>query len=117
MPFSLRLDPDTEAKIRKLTAATGRLKSEVVREAVAQYAPDRRAVLPKRLGESAFDRLKPFIGAIGTGGAKITRDRTHAKYRKLLQRKHSCPTSSLTRAPSSRSSTGTMPRTTGVSRR
>ncbi|MSO82486.1 MAG: CopG family transcriptional regulator [Acidobacteria bacterium] len=35
MPFSLRLDPDTEAKIRKLTAATGRSKSEVVREAVA----------------------------------------------------------------------------------
>ena len=39
MPFSLRLDPETEAKIRKLTLATGRTKSQVVREAVAQYAP------------------------------------------------------------------------------
>ena len=85
MPFSLRLDPDTEAKIRKLTAATGRSKSEVVREAVAQYAPDRgTAPAP---GKSAFDRLKPFIGTISTGGANYS-NRTHAKYRELLQRKH-----------------------------
>ena len=39
MPFSLRLDPDTEAKIRRLSAAMGRSKSEVVREAVARFAP------------------------------------------------------------------------------
>ena len=85
MPFSLRLDPGTEAKIRKLTATTGRSKSEVVREAVAQYAPDRDAAPAP--GESAFDRLKPFIGSISTGGANCS-NRTHAKYRKLLQRKH-----------------------------
>jgi Ribbon-helix-helix protein, copG family len=85
MPFSLRLDSDTEAKIRKLTAATGRSKSEVVREAVAQYVPDRDAVPAP--GESAFDRLKPFIGTISTGGANYSKH-THAKYRALLQRKH-----------------------------
>ena len=85
MPFSLRLDPDTEAKLRKLTAATGRSKSAVVREAVAQYAPDRDAAPAP--GESAFDRLKPFIGAISTGGANYSKQ-THAKYRALLQRKH-----------------------------
>ena len=85
MPFSLRLDRDTEAKIRKLTAATGRSKSEVVREAVAQYAPDRDPASTP--GESAFDRLKPFIGTISTGRANHS-NQTHAKYRELLQRKH-----------------------------
>lgn len=85
MPFSLRLDPDTEAKIRKLTAATGRSKSEVVREAVARYAPDGDAAPAP--GESAFDRLKPFIGVIGTGGAHDS-TQTHTKYRELLRRKH-----------------------------
>ena len=85
MPFSLRLDPDTEAKIRKLTAATGRSKSAVVREAVAQYAPDSDAAATP--GESVFDRLKPFIGVVGAGGAHYSR-RTHTKYRELLRRKH-----------------------------
>ena len=85
MPFSLRLDPGTEAKIRKLTAATGRSKSEVVREAVAQYAPDRESAPAP--GESAFDRLKPFVGAVRTGGAHYSKQ-THAKYRELLRRKH-----------------------------
>jgi predicted DNA-binding protein len=85
MPFSFRLDPGTEAKIRKLTAATGKSKSEVVREAVARYAPDEDAAPAP--GESAFDRLKPFIGIIGTGGANYSKE-THTKYRALLQRKH-----------------------------
>ena len=84
MPFSLRLDPETEAKIRSLTAATGRSKSEVVREAVAQYAPDRDAAVP---GASAFDRLKPFIGVVATGGANSSTE-THTKYRELLRRTH-----------------------------
>jgi predicted DNA-binding protein len=85
MPFSLRLDRETEAKIRRLTAATGRSKSEVVREAVAHYAPD--GVADASDGGSAFDRLKPFIGIVGTGGAHYSKD-THAKYRAALQRKH-----------------------------
>jgi predicted DNA-binding protein len=85
MPFSLRLDAETEAKIRRLAAATRRSKSEVVREAVAHYAPDVDPVgMP---GQSAFDRLKPFIGSVATGGANLSRD-THAKYRALLRRKH-----------------------------
>lgn len=85
MPFGLRLDPETEAKIRKLTAATGRSKSEVVREAVAQYAPDSDAAPAP--GESAFDRLKPFIGVVSAGGAHYSKH-THTKYREVLRRKH-----------------------------
>ena len=85
MPFSVRLDSETEAKIRRLTVATGRSKSAVVRDAVAQYAPDRGA--PTARGESAFDRLTPFIGIIKTGGANYSRH-THVKHRALLRRKH-----------------------------
>jgi hypothetical protein len=85
MPFSVRLDSETEAKIRRLTVATGRSKSAVVRDAVAQYAPDPDA--PAAPGASAFDRLMPFIGIIKTGGANYSRH-THAKYRALLRRKH-----------------------------
>jgi len=85
MPFSVRLDPETEAKIRQLAAATRRSKSDVVREAVAQYVPDAD---PARLpGQTAFDRLKPFIGSVASGGANLSRD-THTKYRALLRRKH-----------------------------
>lgn len=84
MPFSLRLDPDTEALLRRLAASTGLSKANVVREAVAQYGVE---VAPPRSGDaSAFDRLKPFVGAVGTGGANLSTD-THAKYRTLLAKK------------------------------
>ena len=86
MPFSLRLDSDTEAKIRRLSAATGRSKSAVVREAVEQYAPDPDSTPAP--GQSAFDRLKAYVGIVRTGGANFSSD-THAKYRALLlRRKH-----------------------------
>jgi hypothetical protein len=85
MPFSVRLDSETEAKIRRLTVATGRSKSGVVRDAVAQYAPDPGAAAAR--GESAFDRLTPFIGIIKTGGANYSRH-THAKYRAVVRRTH-----------------------------
>ena len=85
MPFSLRLDPETEAKIRRLSAATARSKSQVVREAVAQYEAEGHS--PAGAAASAFDRLKPFIGTIGTGGANFSKD-THRKYRDVIRRKH-----------------------------
>ena len=85
MPFSLRLDAGTEAKIRRLSAATGRSKSAVVRDAVEQYAPEPDSA--PIVGESAFDRLKAYIGSVRMGGANFSRD-THAKYRASLRRKH-----------------------------
>ncbi len=83
MPFSLRLDPETEATIRKLTVATGRSRSAVIREAVARYAAEGDARAAER---SPFDRLEPFVGVVSTGGANYSID-THAKYRALLGRK------------------------------
>ena len=85
MPFSLRLDPDTEARIRRLSAETGQSRSALVREAVAQYSTGKEPDASAR--QSAFDRLKPFAGIVATGGAHGSTN-THAKYRALLRRKH-----------------------------
>lgn len=84
MPFSFRLDPATARKIRRLAAATGRTKSAVVREAMEQYEPNRP---PAESGESAFDRLKAFVGVARFGDAQASRD-THRKYRASLAAKH-----------------------------
>jgi predicted DNA-binding protein len=85
MPFSLRLDPDTEARIRRLSVKMGQSRSAVVREAVTHYSTGQESAAAAR--ESAFDRLKPFAGIVATGGANFSTD-THAKYRALLSRKH-----------------------------
>lgn len=85
MPFSLRLDPETEARIRRLTARTGRSKSQVVREAVAHYAAETEGA--EAPAETAYDRLKPYIGVVNTRGADYSQN-THEKYREVLRRKH-----------------------------
>lgn len=84
MPFSVRLDASTEAKIRRLARATGQSKSSVVREAMAQYEVDSDS---KGEIASALDRLRSYVGIVGSGGAQYSTD-THAKYRALLIRKH-----------------------------
>lgn len=83
MPFSFRLDPETEARIRRLASKTGQSRSSVVREAVARYAVEEESA-PKE--QTAYDRLKPYIGKISTGGRNYSQN-THAKYRALLKQK------------------------------
>ena len=85
MPFSLRLDPETEAIIRRLSVGTARSKSQVVRDAVAHYAAERH--LPDAGEQSTVARLKAFIGTISTGGANYSKN-THRKYRDLITQKH-----------------------------
>jgi len=84
MPFSLRLDPQTEARIRRIAAATGRSKSAVVREAMASYVEG--AIQEAAFAASALDRLAPFVGVVSTAGQRSID--THQKYRLLLERKH-----------------------------
>ena len=83
MPFSLRLDAETESRIRRLSTLTGRSKSQVVREAVAQYAPDEP---PPSADDSTFERMKAYVGVVRTGGRDYSSD-THGKFRALLQKK------------------------------
>lgn len=84
MPFSLRLDPETEALIRRLSADTGRSRASVVREAVAHYSAASEATRPA--SQSAFDRLKVY-GTVDSGGRNYSVD-THRKYRESLQQEH-----------------------------
>lgn len=85
MPFSLRLDRDTEAMIRRLSGETGQSKSAVVREAIAEYIATRESRPASAV--SALDRLKSFVGIVASGGANYS-VHTHAKYREQLRRKH-----------------------------
>ena len=84
MPFSLRLDPETESRIRRLSTLTGRSKAQVVREAVARYEPDEES---PSSDESTYARLKPYVGVVRTGGRNYSSD-THRKYRARLRKTH-----------------------------
>ncbi len=84
MPFSLRLDADTERKIRRLARATGRSRSAVVREAMAQYDVDQAAPADASPA-SVLTRLRPFLGVVGTGGAQYSTDTHRSTATKLAQ--------------------------------
>jgi RHH-type transcriptional regulator, rel operon repressor / antitoxin RelB len=43
--LAIRLDPDTEARLERLAAETGRSKSHYVREALREYLQDREDYL------------------------------------------------------------------------
>lgn len=61
MPTSVRLDPETEALLRRIARASGRSKSWVVREALVAYG----AISAH--SRSPFQLMAPFIGTGGTG--------------------------------------------------
>ena len=80
MPMSVRLDPKTEATIRRIARAAGRSKSWVVREAVAAYTAE---MPPDR---APYDVLAPFIGAGGTG-LKDLSERTGERFADYVRTK------------------------------
>jgi len=82
MPFSLRLDPQTEARIRELMTKTGWSKANVVREAIAQY----RVAAPAGEEPTLYERLQPYIGSVSLGRTQASKD-THAKARAIVKRK------------------------------
>ncbi len=84
MPFSLRLDEDTERRILRLALATGRTKSQVVREAVAAYGEEYEQYEAEN--PTAYDRLKHLIGTVDTGGRQLS-ERTGQRFRDLLEAK------------------------------
>jgi predicted DNA-binding protein len=85
MAISFRLDPETEAKIRRLVKQTGRSKSALVREAMAQYVAAADSAV-RSVDRTALDRLRPFVGIVATETQGSTD--THRKYRAALERKH-----------------------------
>jgi hypothetical protein len=79
MPMSIRLDPETKARIQKLARGAGKSRSWVVREAVAAYQPAPAAA-------PLAERLAPFIGA-GTTGRTDLSERTGDRLTELVRRK------------------------------
>jgi predicted DNA-binding protein len=58
MPFSIRLDPETQALIERMAKSRGRTRSWVVREAVARYAATKDDT------RTLYERMKPFVGTV-----------------------------------------------------
>jgi len=83
MPFSFRLDPETEARIRRLAKASGRSRSAVVRDAVSHY--DAAGTMAFEGDRTALDRVRPFVGVVTTDRQQSVD--THARYRAALRRK------------------------------
>lgn len=78
MPFSVRLDRQTETAIERLARSSGKSRSAVVREAVAQYAS------AAETRTSAYDKLQPFIGVIRSGRSDLSQ-RTGRRFSNLLK--------------------------------
>lgn len=78
MPFSVRLDPHTEAVIERLARQSGKSRSSVVREAVAHYAAgeDTRT--------TAYERLEPLIGVVHSGRTDLSQQ-TGRRFTDLLK--------------------------------
>jgi hypothetical protein len=81
MPFSFRLDPETRRRIAEMAEASGRSRSQLVREAVAAYEVSQRVKIVER---NARQRLARFIGVARGGDPTLSR-RTGATFRQLLE--------------------------------
>ncbi len=64
---TVRLDTPTEAILRRLASRRGQTKSDVIRDAIARLAAEDEEL-------SAYDKLRPFIGVVDTGGHQLSRD-------------------------------------------
>lgn len=58
MPVSVRLDPETEKRLRRLVRVTGRTKSTLIREAIERLDQN----LEENTGPTTYERLRKFIG-------------------------------------------------------
>jgi len=76
--MSVRLDQETEARIRRMARTAGRSKSWVVREAVAAYTSTAH--------RAPYEHLAPFIGAGGVGRSNLS-ERTGERFADLVRTK------------------------------
>ncbi len=66
--FSIRLDAHIVSAVDRIAAQTGKTKSEIVREALAEYAE--RAVKKSR-SERPYDKVAHLIGSCDSGGMQL----------------------------------------------
>lgn len=77
---SVRLDAESEAELKSLAARRGQTQSEVIRDAIALLAEEEGE------HESAYDRLRPFIGIFDSGGLQLSTN-TGQRLREILEEK------------------------------
>ena len=83
MPTSVRLDPRSEALVRRLARAKRLSKSEVIREAIRQFADE----LPEEGDAGPFQAMADLIG-VARGGPRDLSRRSSAAFRERLRAKH-----------------------------
>jgi hypothetical protein len=83
MLATVRLDLDTERLLARLARASGRTRSDVIREAIVELA--RRSPAPAN-DESLLDSVADLVG-VARGGRRDLSVRTGEKLRALLARR------------------------------
>ncbi|WP_370655427.1 ribbon-helix-helix protein, CopG family [Candidatus Binatus sp.] len=79
--MSIRLDAETTVSIERLAREKGKSKSEIVRDALRQYA--KRDGVRSHHGETLYDRIKDIVGSCSGGDAALSVD-TGRKYAEML---------------------------------
>lgn len=83
MTISVRLDPDTESRLRRRLEADGVPMSEFVREAIREkLARKQRETTPYALGEDLFGRYASSDTDRSVRRKELIRERLHAKHRR-----------------------------------
>jgi len=82
MPTSVRLDPETEALLRKLARTSGRTKSEVIREALHRMSEEASA---NQL-TSLYHGIKDLVGIADVGPGDLARHHKQ-RFREKLDRR------------------------------
>jgi hypothetical protein len=82
MPMSLRIDPKTQRLVARLARQSGRTRSDVVREAIAELAT-REAGLAK--DETPYDKVKHLIGCVRDAAPDLSERTGEGFYRTLLE--------------------------------
>lgn len=75
---TVRLDLRTETALKRLSVRRGQTKSEVIRDAIARLADEDQEQI------SAYDRLRPYIGIVDSGGQQLS-ERTGQRFREALE--------------------------------
>ncbi|HET7131784.1 MAG TPA: ribbon-helix-helix protein, CopG family [Gammaproteobacteria bacterium] len=84
MPTSVRLDPETEAVLKRIAKRSGRSKSDVLREAVHRLADTPGA---EAVAVSVHDLVADLVGIARNGPVNLARNHKQA-YRAALAKKH-----------------------------
>ena len=84
MPTSVRLDPETEALLKRLAHSSGRSKSEVIREALHRLAEEARS---SRRQERLYHVIADLVGVADGGPADLAREHKKRFREKLNNRR------------------------------